>query len=91
VTEKQNAFAREVEAKLRAAGFRAEGDYRNEKLGYKIRESQLNKVPYALVVGEREAEAQNVSPRRRGGEQLPPMPIEAFIERLRGEAVNRTE
>ena len=91
VTEKQNAFAQEVVAALRAAGFRAEGDYRNEKLGYKIRESQVNKVPYALVVGEREAEAHIVSPRRRGGEQLPPMPIEAFIERLRGEAVNRTE
>jgi threonyl-tRNA synthetase len=91
VTEKQNAFAREVVAALRAGGFRAEGDYRNEKLGYKIRESQVNKVPYALVVGEREVEAQRVSPRRRGGEQLPPMPIEAFIERLRGEAVNRTE
>jgi len=51
----------------------------------------MNKVPYALVVGEREAEAQMVAPRRRGGEQLPPMPIEAFVERLRGEAVNRTE
>ena len=91
VTEKQNAFAQEVVAALRAAGFRAEGDYRNEKLGYKIRESQVNKVPYALVVGAREAEAHIVSPRRRGGEQLPAMPIEAFIERLRGEAVNRTE
>ena len=67
VTEKQNAFAREVVAALRAGGFRAEGDYRNEKLGYKIRESQMNKVPYALVVGEREAEAHIVSPRRRGG------------------------
>ena len=51
----------------------------------------MNKVPYALVVGEREAEVKMVSPRRRGGEQLPPMPVEAFVERLRGEAVNRTE
>ncbi len=91
VTEKQNPYAQEVVAKLRAAGFRVEGDFRNEKLGYKIRESQMNKVPYALVVGEREASQQMVSPRRRGGEQLPPMGVEEFLERLRGESTNRTE
>ena len=91
VTEKQNAFAREVVAALRAGGFRAEGDYRNEKLGYKIRESQLNKVPYALVVGEREAAQQMVTPRRRGGEQLPSMSVEAFLDLLRGETVNRAK
>jgi len=89
VTEKQNDFAREVVGRLRAAGFRVEGDYRNEKLGYKVRESQLSKVPYALVVGEREASQQMVTPRRRGGEQLPPMGVEAFLDLLRGETVNR--
>jgi threonyl-tRNA synthetase len=89
VTERQNEFAREVVAALAAAGFRARGDTRNEKLGYKIRESQLSKVPYALVVGEREASQQMVTPRRRGGEQLPAMGIEAFLELLRGETVNR--
>ncbi len=88
VTDRQNGFAEEVVAKLRSAGFRVEGDYRNEKLGYKIRESQLSKVPYALVVGEREASQQLVTPRRRGGEQLPPMSVDAFVELLRGETVN---
>jgi len=91
VTERQNDFAREVVARLKAAGFRAEGDYRNEKLGYKVRESQLSKVPYALVVGEREAAQQRVTPRRRGGEQLPPMGVEAFLDMLRGETVNRAK
>jgi len=91
VTDRQNGFAREVVAKLRAAGFRAEGDYRNEKLGYKIRESQLSKVPYALVVGEREASQQLVTPRRRGGEQLPSMSVEEFLDLLRGETVNPTK
>jgi threonyl-tRNA synthetase len=88
VTDRQNDYGREVVATLRAAGYRAEGDYRNEKLGYKIRESQLSKVPYALVVGEREAAQQLVTPRRRGGEQLPSMSVEAFLDLLRGETVN---
>jgi threonyl-tRNA synthetase len=91
VTERQNDFAREVVARLKAAGFRAEGDFRNEKLGYKVRESQLSKVPYALVVGEREAAQQMVTPRRRGGEQLPSTSVEAFLDLLRGETVNRAE
>ena len=88
VTDQQNEYAREVVSKLKAAGFRAEGDFRNEKLGYKIRESQVSKVPYALVVGEREASQRQVTPRRRGGEQLPPMGVEEFLDLLRGETVN---
>ncbi|RJP21582.1 MAG: threonine--tRNA ligase [Deltaproteobacteria bacterium] len=88
VTDQQNDYAREVVAALRSGGFRAEGDYRNEKLGYKVRESQLSKVPYALVIGEREASQKLVTPRRRGGEQLPPMGVEAFVALLRGETVN---
>ena len=88
VTDRQTEYAREVVAALRKAGFRAEGDFRNEKLGYKIRESQLQKVPYALVIGDREVTERQVSPRRRGGEQLPPVSIEAFLERLRKETEN---
>jgi threonyl-tRNA synthetase len=88
VTEQQNGYAREVVEMLRSAGFRAEGDFRNEKLGYKIRESQMSKVPYALVVGEREASQRQVTPRRRGGEQLPSMGVEEFLDLLRGETVN---
>ncbi len=88
VTDRQNGYAGEVVEKLRGAGFRANGDFRNEKLGYKIRESQMNKVPYALVTGEREASQGVVTPRRRGGEQLPSLGVEAFLDLLRGETVN---
>ena len=90
VTDRQTDFAREAVAGLRAAGLRAEGDFRNEKLGYKIRESQMQKVPYALVIGDREMTQKQVSPRRRGGEQLPPMSLDEFIGILRGELEKTT-
>jgi threonyl-tRNA synthetase len=85
VTDRQAEPAREAVAGLRAAGFRAEGDFRNEKLGYKIRESQLQKVPFALVIGDRETAQGQVAPRRRGGEQLPPVSLDEFIAILKGE------
>ncbi|MGB3400941.1 MAG: threonine--tRNA ligase [Candidatus Deferrimicrobiaceae bacterium] len=85
VTDRHLDYAREVVSALRAAGYRAEGDVRNEKLGYKIRESQLKKVPFALVIGDREVTSRQVSPRRRGGEQLPPVSVEEFLGTLRGE------
>jgi len=88
VTDKQGDYARDAVAALRKAGVRAEGDFRNEKLGYKIRESQLQKVPYALVVGDREVAQKQVTPRRRGGEQLPSMSLEEFLGILRGETEN---
>ena len=89
VTDRHVEYGREVVAALRAAGYRAEGDFRNEKLGYKIRESQLNKVPYAIVIGDREVTDRKVSPRRRGGEQLPPASVEEFLGTLRKETENR--
>ncbi len=85
VTDRHNEYAREVVNEIRTAGYRAEGDFRNEKLGYKIRESQLKKVPFALVIGDREAAGHKVSPRRRGGEQLPAMSVEDFLAALRKE------
>jgi threonyl-tRNA synthetase len=90
VTDRQNEYGREAVGFLREAGYRAEGDFRNEKLGYKIRESQMQKVPYALVIGDREAAQRQVAPRRRGGEQLPPMSIEEFIGILRDETDQTT-
>jgi threonyl-tRNA synthetase len=60
-------------------------DERNEKLGYKIREAQLAKIPYAVVIGAKEVEAQTVAPRRRGGENLPPLSVNDFIDRLKSE------
>jgi threonyl-tRNA synthetase len=85
VTDNQMEYAKRVFDQLRAAGWRVELDGRNEKLGYKIREAQLAKIPYAVVIGDKEAEAQVVAPRRRGGENLAPLPLGEFIERLRGE------
>jgi threonyl-tRNA synthetase len=86
LTERQEAYGGEILAALRAAGIRAELDTRNEKLGYKIRQAQLEKIPYMLVVGDREAEERKVAPRARSGEQLAAMPIEEFAARVREEA-----
>jgi threonyl-tRNA synthetase len=85
VTDRQVEYAREIVARLRAEGYRAEGDLRNEKLGFKIRESQLRKVPYALVIGDREMERKQVSPRKRGGEQIPAVSLGDFLAILGGE------
>jgi threonyl-tRNA synthetase len=86
LTERQEAYGGEILAALRQDGIRAELDARNEKLGYKIRQAQLEKIPYMLVVGDREAEEKKVAPRARSGEQLAAMPIEAFATRVRQEA-----
>ena len=79
VTDRAHEYAKGVEEQLKAAGIRAEGDYRSEKLGYKIREHQLKKVPYMLVVGDRDMENGTVSVRTRGGEDLGAMTADAFI------------
>ena len=85
VTEQQLDYARKVSTQLKDAGWRVELDERNEKLGYKIREAQLAKIPYAIVIGDSEVQAQTVAPRRRGGENLAPMSLNEFMERLRSE------
>jgi threonyl-tRNA synthetase len=85
VTDEQLDYARKVSAELKDAGWRVELDERNEKLGYKIREAQLAKIPYAVVIGAKEVEAQTVAPRRRGGENLTPLPVGDFIQRLKSE------
>ena len=73
-------------ARLEADGFRVELDHSNEKLGAKIRDAQLQKIPFTLVVGEKEVEARGVSPRRHGGEDLKTMTLDAFADLLRVEA-----
>jgi len=85
VSEKVEAYARQVEAACVAAGLRATADLRNEKLGYKIREAQLQKVPVAAVIGEREATEGTVAP-RIGGTNQDPMSLEAFVARVREDA-----
>ena len=75
VSEKQEAFAREVAQKLKARGIRADLDLSNDKLGAKIRRAQLEKIPYMLVVGDKEVAAGTVAPRLRDGKQLEPMTV----------------
>ncbi|MPZ75159.1 MAG: threonine--tRNA ligase [Deltaproteobacteria bacterium] len=85
VTDDHKDYAKRIFEELRNAGWRVELDGRNEKLGYKIREAQLAKIPYALIIGEKEVQAQTVAPRRRGGENFPPLGVAEFIQKLRSE------
>jgi threonyl-tRNA synthetase len=85
ITDAQADYVREVAQTLVGKGFRVHADLRNEKVGYKIREHTMQKVPYLLVVGDREKEAGAVSVRTRSGEDLGSMPLAAFIERLETE------
>jgi len=82
ITDAQADYAREVTQALVDKGFRVQSDLRNEKVGYKIREHTLQKVPYLLVIGDRERETGAVSVRTRSGEDLGSMPLASFIERL---------
>lgn len=90
ITDNQGAYAKDVAAKLHAAGLRVQTDLRSEKINYKIRELSLQKLPYILVVGEKEAQTGTVSVRARGGENLGVMSLDAFIERLSTENRERT-
>ncbi len=86
VSEHQAAYAKSVAQRLREAGFRAVEDLRNEKISYKIREHSLQKLPYQVVVGDKEKQAGTVAVRTRGGEDLGAMGLDAFVARLRSEA-----
>jgi len=86
VTDEQHSYARDVLAEVRAAGLRAEADLRNEKLGFKIREAELQKIPIVLVIGDKEVAAGTVAPRRRGTRGLPAVDVASFIRATRGEA-----
>ena len=90
ITDRTSDYAKGVAAKLSAAGVRVETDLRNEKIGYKIREAQMQKTPYMLVIGDREAESGAVAVRTRSGEDLGAMPLDAFIERITGEIKSRS-
>ncbi|OGA02129.1 MAG: threonine--tRNA ligase, partial [Betaproteobacteria bacterium RIFCSPLOWO2_02_FULL_64_12] len=86
ISEGQRGYAQDVAQALRAAGYRAEADLRNDKISYKIREHSLQKLPYQLVVGEKEKAAQRVAVRARGGENLGAFSLQDFMERLKQEA-----
>ena len=82
ITDRANGYAAEIAAALDRAGFRAETDVRNEKIGKKIREATLEKIPYMLVVGDRDIENGTVSVRHRSGEDLGAMSLDQFLELL---------
>ncbi len=83
ISEGQADYVREVAARLRKAGFRVETDLRNEKINYKIREHSVHKLPYQVVIGEKEKEAGVVAVRARGNQNLGQMPLDTLIERWR--------
>ena len=85
VTDNQVPYARKVYSQLREAGIRVQHDFRNEKLGFKIREAQLQKVPYMFVIGDKEVETETVTPRYRDGNNLPAMSVAELINFLEQE------
>ncbi|MBS0510692.1 MAG: threonine--tRNA ligase [Proteobacteria bacterium] len=85
ITEAQAGYATEVVAALKKAGFRVEADLRNEKINYKIREHSVQKLPYQIVIGDKERAAGLVAVRARGGQDLGQMPLDSLIERWRRE------
>jgi len=89
VTDRSIAHGERVLNQLKDEGVRAEGDFRNEKLGLKVREAQLKKIPYMLIVGDREVEKGGVTPRLRTGKNLPFMSKEDFIDLLKEECRQR--
>ena len=82
ITEHQADYVDEIAAKMKAAGLRVQKDVHNEKINYKIRELSLQKIPYIVVVGEKEREAGTVAVRARGGKDLGVMKLEDFIARV---------
>jgi threonyl-tRNA synthetase len=91
ITDKQREAAENVANQLNNGGFRVECDLRNEKIGLKIREHSMQRVPYILVVGDREMEEGSVAVRMRGGETLGTLSIEAMMEQLRADITARKQ
>jgi len=89
VTDRNIPHAEKVYQILRDADIRVEADFRNEKLGHKVREAQLNKVPYMLIIGDNECDHDGVTPRQRSGQNLSLMNAKAFIDLIRGESEQR--
>jgi threonyl-tRNA synthetase len=89
VTDRNIPFAEKVLNSLKETGVRVEGDFRNEKLNLKVRGAQLQKIPYMLIVGDKECENEGVTPRRRSGENLPFMKQEEFLQLIQEESITR--
>lgn len=89
ISESQEEYAKNLAQTLRKQGVRVESDLRNEKITYKIRQHSLQKIPYIIVVGDKEKEANTVAVRARGNVDLGVMPIDVFVERLTTEVQNK--
>ncbi len=89
ITDNQAEYAKKIVESLKNKGFRVNSDLRNEKIGFKIREHTLQKIPYLLVVGDREVEESTVAVRVRGGDDLGAIPLEEFIDKLTNDVVHR--
>ena len=89
ITDRNNEYTDEIYEKLSNAGIRVESDKRAEKTGYKIREAQLQKIPYMLVVGDKEGEEKTVSVRRRGSMEMSSMTLDEFISMIKTEIDNK--
>jgi threonyl-tRNA synthetase len=85
ITDAQSDYCEKIYQKFRQSGVRIEKDLRNEKLNYKIRDAQLAKIPYMLVIGDREVESNVVTVRERSGNNLPPMSVEDFVTKIKDE------
>jgi len=88
ITDRQNEFALNLEESLKKHGLRVVTDLRNEKIGFKIREHTIHRVPYLLVIGDREAEMNTVAVRTRSGEDLGTLSVDELVQRLTKEVVN---
>jgi len=91
ISDAQADYVKQVEAKLKAAGLRVHADLRNEKITYKIREHSVQKLPYILVVGDKERDANTVAVRARGNIDLGVMSVDALLERLQGEVASKAK
>lgn len=89
VTDRNNAFGEKLLETFKNADLRVKADFRNEKLGLKVREAQLQKIPYMLIVGDRECEEEGVTPRKRDGKNLSFMSAEEFINLISKESKTR--
>lgn len=89
ITDKQSDYVQHIAQQLKNQGFRADTDLRNEKIGFKIREHTLRRVPYLIVVGEREAQENAVAVRTRKGEDLGAMSLESFVSLLQEDVARR--
>ena len=89
ITDRQQEYCRDLEEKLKDKGIRAEADLRNEKIGYKIRESEVDKVPYMAIIGDKEIESGKVSVRERGKGDLGAMDIDDFIKKIKDDILNK--